>query len=138
MKRIKYLLFASVLFASCSSSKILTSDVKPIEITEMLKIEPFSYITLIEKGNKGIYNDSISNITKLTLNESIESFREKLWLSSQEVIITDSTERNKLEKELSFLILSADRSRNIKNLPITPMIDSLLTANNQRFGLVPS
>ena len=135
MKRVKLFLWVAILCTSCSTSKFLTSDVKSVEVTEVLKIEPFSYISLIESGNKGVFNDSISSSTKIVLNESLEAFREKLRLSSGEVVISDSLEREKLEKELSFLILSADRNRNIKNLPITPLIDSLLTANEKRFGL---
>jgi hypothetical protein len=80
MKKI-FLLCVVILSVSCSSSKFLTSDVKPIEISELLKIEPFSYISLIEKGNKSNHSDSISESTKVVLNESLESFREKLHLS---------------------------------------------------------
>jgi hypothetical protein len=66
----------------------------------------------------------------------LETFREKLRLSSEEVIIIDSLERGKLEEELNFLISSANNNRSIKDLSITPLIDSLLTANNKRFGLI--
>jgi len=115
---------------------LASSDVKPVEITEMLKIEPFSYISLIETGNRAVFNDSISRSTKTVLDESLETFREKLRLTSEEAVITDSLERKKLEKELNFLILSAGLNRNISKLPITPLIDSLLTANDKRFGLI--
>jgi len=102
----------------------------------MLKIEPFSYISLIETGNRSAYNDSISSSTQLVLNESLETFRGKLRLSSEEIKLTDSLERERLERELNFLIMSAERNRNIKNIPITPLIDSLLKANDKRFGLI--
>ena len=136
MKRVKLFLWVAILCASCSTSKILTSDVKSVEITEILKIEPFSYISLIETGNRSAYNDSISSSTQLVLNESLETFRGKLRLSSEEIKLTDSLERERLERELNFLIMSAERNRNIKNIPITPLIDSLLKANDKRFGLI--
>ena len=136
MKRVKLFLWVAILCTSCSTSKILTSDVKSVEITEMLKIEPFSYVSLIEKGNRSAYNDSISSSTQLVLNESLETFRGKLRLSSEEIKLTDSLERKKLERELNFLIMSAERNRSVKDIPITPLIDSLLNANDKRFGLI--
>ena len=57
-------------------------------------------------------------------------------LSSEEVKITDSPDRIKFEQEINFLILSAERNRSIKNIQITPLIDSLLSANGKRFGLI--
>ena len=136
MKRVLLFLLSVVLLSSCATSKFLSSDVKPVEIKEMLKFEPFSYISLIEKGNRSVYNDSISSETKIILNESLETFREKLRLSSEEVIFTDSLERKKFEREINFLILSAERNRSIKNIPITPLVDSLLSVNDKRFGLI--
>ena len=136
MKSIKLLFGVVILFTSCSTSKILTSDVKSVEITEMLKIEPFSYISLIETGNRSAYNDSISSSTQLLLTESLETFRGKLRLSTEEVKLTDSLERKRLEQEYNFLIMSAERNRSIKGIPITPLIDSLLNANGKRFGLI--
>lgn len=140
MKRV-LLLLVVIFSVSCSSSKFFTSDVKPVEINEMIKIEPFSYISLIEKGDRGIYNDSISKYAKIVLNESLETFREKLRLSSEEIILTDSLERTKLEQEIYFLILSAERNKNRKkkhrtNVEIPPLIDSLLSVYDKRFGLI--
>ena len=136
MKRVKLFLWVILLCTSCSTSKLLTSDVKPVEITKMLKIEPFSYISLIEKGNQGKLNDSISSITKVILDESLETFSEKLRLSSQEIKLTNSFEREELEEEIRILIMSADRNKNVQNIHITPFLDSLLSVNNERFGLV--
>ena len=48
----------------------------------------------------------------------------------------DTAIRNSLEKEYEFLILSADRTKNITNLKITPTIDKVLEANDTRFGLL--
>ena len=136
MKRVKLFLWVILLCTSCSTSNLLTSDVKPVEITKMLKIEPFSYISLIEKGNQAKLNDSISNITKVILNESLETFSEKLRLSSQEIKLTDSLGRKELEEEIRILIMSADRNKNVQNIYITPFLDSLLSVNNERFGLI--
>jgi len=136
MNRIKLFLWVIILCSSCSTSKMLTSDVKPVEVTEMLKIEPFSYISLIETGNKSIYNASISSQANTVLNESLERLTRQLRLPSKGIKVNDSFERKKLENEINYLVLSAERNRNIKNIGITPMIDSLLRVNNMRFGLI--
>ncbi len=136
MKKWLLFLWSVILFSSCTTSKFLTSGIKSLEINEMSKIEPCSYISLIEKGNRSAYNDSISCETKIMLDESLETFREKLHLSSEDVKITETLERKKFEQEINFLILSAERNRNVKNIHITPLIDSLLSIRDKRFGLI--
>ena len=136
MKRM-FFLWVVILSVSCSSSKFFTSDVKPIEINEMIKVEPFSFISLIEKGNMGVYNDSISKIAKIALNESLETFREKLRLSMEEIYVTDTLAKKELEQEMDFFIREAERNKKKKNhtIEITPLVDSLLSVNDKRFGL---
>ena len=136
MNRVKLFLWIVILCSSCSTSKMLTSDVKPAEVTEMLKIEAFSYISLIETGNKSAYNASISSRANITLDETLSQFRKKLRLSSKEIKMNNRFERKKLEDEVNYLIASAERNKSIKNIAITPVIDSLLSANNMRFGLI--
>lgn len=102
----------------------------------MLKVEPFSYISLIETGNKSTYNEAISSSTKIILNESVEAFRVRLRLSSREIKLSDSLEKKQMEQELNFLIMSAEQNRSKNNIPITPLISSLLNTNDVRFGLI--
>lgn len=139
MKQLKlysYFLVISIAFASCSSSKQLTQEVKPAEINDVMKIEPFSYISLIENGNRGIHNDSISQNTQMVLNQHLETLKEKLSLSSDEIIISDLFDYQQLEDELFTLIQAAEKSKNLQNVSITPSLDFLLAANGKRFGLV--
>jgi len=104
----------------------------------MIKVEPFSFISLIEKGNMGVYNDSISKIAKNALNESLETFREKLRLSLEEIYVTDTLAKKELEQEIDFFIREAERNKKKKNhtIEITPLVDSLLSVNDKRFGLL--
>ncbi len=103
----------------------------------MLKIEPISHISLVEKGDEPAYNDSISKSTEIILNESLAGLGEKLHLCPEEQKTADSLERKALKKEIDLLILSVEQNKKKKiTTPITPLIDSILTANNKRFGLV--
>ena len=135
MKRI-IVLWVVLLCTSCSSSKFFTSGVHPFEIDEMIKIEPVSFITFIESGNRGSYNEDISQYSEMVLNEALESFRDDLRLSSEEIYTIDDEERNELVQEMDFLISSAERNKKKYNIEITPLVESLLEEFDQRFGLI--
>ena len=136
MKKVKLFLLVAILCTSCSKQKFITSGIQSVEINDMLKIQPFAYISLIEKGNRDVFNDSISSNTKIILNESLEMFREKLHLSSEELNITDTHITEELKQEIDLLISSVQSNKDIKNIPITPLIESLLNTNEKRFGLI--
>jgi hypothetical protein len=53
-----------------------------------------------------------------------------------DISVSDTLIQNKIEKEIEFLCISADRQRSISNLKITPMLDSLLEKSGKRFGLI--
>lgn len=135
MRTLPILLWIVPLFASCAMSKMKTSEVQPSEITEMLKFEPFSYISLIEKGNKSTFSDSLSIQTKKVLSETLGMF-EKLPLVDMSRDTNDSLRVREIEKEVNFLVSSVIYTKSIKNLTIPPMIISSLKEHNKRFGLI--
>jgi len=130
------LLWIVVFCVSCSSPKFFTSDVKPYEIKEMIKFEPLSFISLIERWNSGVYDDSISYDAQIALNESLNAFSGVLRLSSDEILMLDDFERNEFEQEINILISMAERNKKKYNIPITPLIESLLDEYDMRFGLI--
>jgi hypothetical protein len=136
MKRFKiYLILSCLVLSSCTTTKLLTSNVNPSEVTDLKLLEPFSYISMIKKGNRGQLDDSLSIISKQLVIKVLSNLKGKLPLIG-EIILSDSTINKNLEKEFESLILTADRSKNISNLKITPTIDKILEANNVRFGLL--
>jgi len=135
MKRI-FVLWIVLLSTSCSSSKFFTSGVQSYEINEMIKIEPFSYISLIERGNRGSYDNSISQYSETVINEALKSLRKSLRLSSEEIYSIDDLERSELEQEIDFLMSLAERNKKKHNIEITPFIELLLDEYDQRFGLI--
>jgi hypothetical protein len=120
---------------SCTATKPLTSNVSPNEITELKLLEPYSYISLIKKGNKAQLDDSISSISKQLNLHVLKSFSNQLPISGN-IILTDEETNKTLEKEYEFLMLNAERNKNISNLKITPTLDKILEANETRFGLI--
>ena len=131
-----FIIVGILFFSSCAGTKLLTSNTKPEEIADMLKFETLSYVSLIEKGNRSIQNDSVSNLAKDIFHEALNSFGNKIPLSSKEQIFTDSISKDRFVQEVNFLCLTADRNKSIEKLSIPPTIDSLLSVNGKRFGLI--
>jgi hypothetical protein len=129
------LILSCFILSSCTATKLLTSNVKPIEVTDLKLLEPFSYISMIKKGNRGQLDDSISFISKQLILKVLENYKGQIPLTG-EIILSDTAISNSLKKEYELLILTADKTKNITNLKITPTIDKILEANDTRFGLV--
>ena len=136
MKHFKsILILCCLILPSCTTTKPLTSIVKPAEVSDLKLLEPYSYISMIKKGNKGQLDDSISLISKQLVYKVLENFKGQIPLTG-EIILSDTAINKKLEKEYEYLILTADKTKNISNLKITPALDEILEANETRFGLI--
>lgn len=123
------------LLTSCTSARIWRSDVDPKEITELQKFEPLSYIRLLEKRNKEELNDSLSSEGKSTLNNILTNYYSSLPKISS--VHFENTHLNQqIEKETIDLISELNMNRGVKGVSITPVIDSVLEANNIRFGFI--
>jgi len=113
----------------------LTSNVQASEVTDLKLLEPYSYISMIKKGNRGQLDDSISAVSKQMNINVIKGFNGQIPITG-DIFLTDSAINKTLEEEYENLILTADRNKNITNLRITPTLDKVLEANNTRFGLI--
>ncbi|HEY5125476.1 MAG TPA: hypothetical protein VIK14_17240 [Ignavibacteria bacterium] len=122
---------------SCSTIELLTSDVKPTEVIDLQYFEPFSNVYLFDKRKNMIQNDSLSIVSKQLLNESVQEFKNNISLTGT-IIVTNNTIKQRLEKDIEYLYMNANDIKvlSISSIRITPLIDSLLEANNKRFGLI--
>ena len=134
MKHFTFILSLLIL-SSCTATKLLTSNVKPAEVTDLKLLEPYSYISMIKKGNRGGIDDSISSTSKQLLFKVLESYKGQLPLTGK-IILSDTVINKTLEKEYEYLMLTADRTKSITNLKITPTLDKILEVNETRFGLI--
>ncbi len=132
MKLWYYILIISC-FCSCSTSRLLMSNVNPSEINDLQIFEPFSYINLIYKNNYGVYNDSISQKSKQIVTEVISS-NKRIPVSGL-VSVNDSIVFKKVEKEVEYLCLNSNKN-DFSSIIIPPTIDSLLESRGKRFGLI--
>jgi len=115
--------------------KLLTSTVKPNEITNLQKFETLSFITLIEKGNRGEHNDTLSNKSKELFSGVLDSFENRIRLTG-DIYVFDLLTRTKIEKEIEHLCTTADRQKSISKLKLPRTLDSLLETSQNRFGLI--
>ena len=136
MKKTLHILFLLVLVSildSCSTTELLTSDVKPAEVIDLQFFEPITYVS----GGKKILNDSLSNVSKQLITEIANDFKDNISLTGT-ILVTNNTVKQRLEKDIENLVMSANDIKllNISSIRITPLIDSLLESNNKRFGLI--
>jgi len=136
MKRFSlFLCLTCFILYSCTTTKPLTSGVAPSEVTDLKLLEPFSYISMIKKNNRGELDDSLSAVSRELICKVLHDLQGQVPLTG-EIILSDSAINKTLEKEFESLILTADKTGNISTLKITPVIDRILEANNTRFGLL--
>jgi hypothetical protein len=114
---------------------ILTSGLKPGEITGLLYLGSVSNISLIGNGNAEIQNDTLSIKSEQLLNIIVSDFKTNIPLSG-EVEIYDEARKSELEKEIEHLCKVVVELNGISDIKITPVIDSMLKSNNKRFGLI--
>jgi hypothetical protein len=92
-------------------------------------------MSLIEKGSMSKQNDSVSNVSKAILDETLSSFEDKIPLSGN-IKADNPGLQKKVRNEIETLILTADKQKQVDGLKLTPAIDSLLELNGKRFGLL--
>jgi hypothetical protein len=134
MRQILIIVASALILTSCGANKFLTTSVTSNEITNLNYFEPLSYIHYIENGNESKLSDSLSVITKLKLDSLLTKNNTKIRLS-EKISIDNDTITVKIENEINYLAQLITMQRNLNNIPLTPMIDSILESNNQRFAL---
>lgn len=135
MKHLAQLFLGILIFSSCATTKPMTSAVKHTEISDLQSFEPVSYISLIETGNKGKYNDSLSQRSQALLTSALKSFPGNIPLTG-EISVVDPRVKQLLAKDIEYLVISAARQKSIAKLKITPTLDSLLESKGKRFGII--
>jgi len=135
MKRFVFFCYGLLLIlSSCVNTKPLTSAVLPEEVRDIQKFETISKITFIEQGNDGEVNERMSLEAKGTFDDLLATYNE--IPVTGKIYTTDTILQKRLDREIEFLCVAAARLRSIKELKITPVIDSLLQVGGHRFGLL--
>lgn len=136
---IKYLSAAIIfigLASSCSTSKILKSELNPHELEDIQVFHPVSKIYHIDKGNRLEFNDSLSRTSKLLLLDILRQDQTLPW--GEEIVAEDGYAQEVLNDEIELLFhqTANSKSKNLHQVGIPPMVTSLLAENNKRFGIL--
>ena len=128
-----FLLICLLTFSSCGTKRLI-SKTNPVKNTDNIAyIEPLAYISIIEKGNVGVHNDSISKITKLILDSVIiedRTFRQKTktTFSSETDSLNTIVEINNLFNQILL-------TKNLERIKIGPNLSNHLKANGNKYYL---
>ncbi len=138
MKKTLLIIVASFLFggffASCTANRGFVSSLTRADIRQVQQFEPLNYVGIIEKGNNITHSDSLTEVAK-TLFEK-EFSRNKTLPVKGHIVIEDSLVNNKVQYEIYMLMNYLENNVKVKDIPIPPVIDSILEARNERFGLL--
>lgn len=133
MKQI-IIIVLSLAFTSCGAKKYLTSSLNSNEVRDVDYFEPFTYIELIEKGNKSVFSDSLSTITKRNIDSLLLVKKNQFRLTDRMALENDAIKTG-VENELGYLTRLIFQKRKLDGIEIPPTIDSILEKNNQRFAM---
>ena len=138
MKKTFLIIIASVIFggffASCSANRGFVSSLTRADIRQVQQFEPLNYVGIIEKGNKITYSDSLTTVAQGLFETALS--KDRTLPVTGTIIIEDSLINNKVQYEIYMLMNYVENNIRVKDIPIPPVIDSILEARNERFGLL--
>ena len=127
-------IFFGGLFASCSANRGFVSSLTRADIRQVQQFEPLNYVGIIEKGNNITYSDSLTEVAKTLFEKELS--RSKTLPVKGHIVIEDTVVNNKVQYEIYMLMNYLENNVKAKDIPIPPVIDSILEARNERFGLL--
>jgi hypothetical protein len=120
---------------SCAPKPLFTSNVAPTEIRDLVVFEPISYISLIKKGDKMEFSDTLSNISKKLWLNVVEQNQYRLPVHSY-FLGNDDYTKAQLQDEIRLLFEKVESLDKFYSIPLPPMIKSQLDLSENRFGML--
>ncbi|MBR3492494.1 MAG: hypothetical protein IKH44_09385 [Bacteroidales bacterium] len=121
-------------FVSCSANRGFVSSLTCADIRQVQQFEPLNYVGIIEKGNKITYSDSLTTVAQGLFETALS--KDRTLPVTRTIIIEDSIINNRVQYEIYMLMNYVENNVRMKDIPIPPVIDSILEARDERFGLL--
>lgn len=139
MKKTFLIIIASILFGGFfSSCDIWSRGFMPKmtrdDILQIHQFEALAYVGSIVNGNKFIYSDSLTEVAKNLFTEELA--QSKTLPITGNILIEDSLLNLRVQSEIYILMSYVENHYRFDKVAIPPTIDSILEANNERFGLL--
>lgn len=117
---------------SCTGTKrLVDKDVKVSKMSEMAYFEPLAYISIIEKGNRAVDNDSLSAIAAALLDTVIAEY--PLFRNKTKMEITDPKLRFRVAAETNNLVNQILATKQIEGIPVPTNIASLIKDEGYKY-----
>ena len=126
--------FVCWVFASCAARQGFVSSVTRSDIDRVQRFDIISEIGFIEKGNQIVFDDSLAMVAAEIFDSVL--FDDSVLPVSGFAFIEDEATYTKVQNEVFLLMDRIFQNARPKDLVIPPTIDSILEANNERFGLL--
>ena len=121
------------LLMSCGTVPVPPVKVSPAEVVDVILVDPYSEIQLVEKKETMIYNDSLSNLSSQLIKEAILAHSNWIPVTDTMSINDEKT----FDSYKTFMLnMSATRSENRYAVPIPTALDSLIESTGHRFGMI--
>lgn len=129
-----YLLIVS-LFNSCTTSRLSKSSLQPDEIQEMHYFEPVSFISYIEKGNKGDLDEDLSKQSIRLIKYVLED-KAIIYHLTDSIRYSFSDDRYNAENAIVNLVDQIEFQRSINGISVPPVLKSIMEDNKSRYSLL--
>ncbi|MDP2527303.1 hypothetical protein [Maribacter dokdonensis] len=124
------LLLLTLFFISCASKNIDSKEINSLDY-----FEPIAYISIVNKGNNAIINDSISKLVEYRLDSVINEYSDRFRINKK-LKMKDPLIQKSFENEILNLIVEKFINKKSEITPATPILDSILQINNSRFTMI--
>lgn len=127
----------SILALASCGPKVFRSEAVPVQVDRVVLFEPTAYVSYISSGNNAVPNDSMSRITGL-LAESVLRTTQGVPAIDRKITFDNPLTDSVFRHEIDLLYGELAGTNRHENVAIPPMIDSLMDASGERFGMLVS
>ncbi|MDO5615738.1 MAG: hypothetical protein Q4G16_06085 [Cruoricaptor ignavus] len=132
MKTLFSCIFAMLVLSSCSTI-IMNKSVQPSDVKDIGSFKTNPIIRIIEKGNVTIPSDSLSIVSgrildSIILNTPNPKIKKMFEIEDEDAALL-------VRRDLLEIMAKIKETRKIENIKTTPLMDSIVKSQNQKYGL---
>ena len=132
-----FALIALFSFTSCQTGYV-AQGIKANQVKDIACLPAIVSIQVIEQGNQGLHDPFLSQKAASEYKSliGIPHNQKFLHLSSDSLPEMPINLQRRIMNEGHYIVAQAIGQRSVQNIPISPTIDSVLEANNKRYGMI--
>ncbi len=109
-----------------------------MQLMDLARFEPFSDIAFIEKGDRAERNDSLTFVAREQLNAALAAVEPMFPPSSAAGTLeyAGPATQEITQEEIVDMLSRVATKKQIRNMPVLPLLDDMLTDSGRRYGLM--